>query len=181
MERGLHKLAFVSRLLLDKEVIELRQENERLRLLLFWKEHNVRTLSKLMRDLNRSRSGPQCACTACVMLGRSDESHDAQGSVAFDLYCEFNPWFERNILEMGMTVSMVPPPHGAGVENCDIDAGGDLYEVDSHFHCILRGNCVHWTYGARLWKAASADDPELLRLHALFETLDNICYSEYAI
>jgi hypothetical protein len=56
-----HRLALVPKLLLDREVIQLRGENERLRLQLFWRDHNAKKLSKAMAAANQSTRGPQCA------------------------------------------------------------------------------------------------------------------------
>ena len=40
--------------------------------------------------------------------------------------------------------------------------------VDAHFHHLACDYGWVWTYGARLWKCQSADDPELAKLKALF-------------
>ena len=42
-------------------------------------------------------------------------------------------------------------------------------ELDVHFVC--RFGCCISSYGAKLWKATSVDDPELMKLKALFDML----------
>jgi hypothetical protein len=47
------KLALVSKVLLDQRFLELKQENEQLKLQLFWKEYNMFRLVKLISMANR--------------------------------------------------------------------------------------------------------------------------------
>jgi hypothetical protein len=166
MERGVHKLAFVSKLLLDKEVIHLRQENERLRLQLFWRDHDVRRLNEMMASANQSENGPQCTCNVCAVSGRMDEDEFEQ-----NMGCLFKPWFESCLERFGLVAKNEPASDGKFHE-----CGGwnRVYDVDSHFHHIGRSDWFLWTYGARLWKAKTADDPELAKLRALFKMLSSI-------
>jgi hypothetical protein len=204
MERGVHRLALVSKLLLDREVIQLRAENERLRLELFWRDHNVEQLGKTMAAANQSTKGPRCACLVCAISGRRDpdldqmepsdnepapESSDDEdtmgvsvdeaepGCGGWDAGCKFKPWFEEFIRYYELVDSVGTFPNQEGAYHM---AGGDIavYDVDSHFHHVVRGDWYHWTYGARLWKATNVDDPELGKLRALFTTLDRVCKDE---
>jgi hypothetical protein len=69
------------------------------------------------------------------------------------------------------------PPDQRGEDH---ESGGEyaVYDVDSHFHHHIRENWYHWSYGSRLWKATSVDDPELGKLRALFAALERICEDE---
>ena len=42
------RLALVCKVLLDARFLELKRENERLKLSLFWVDHSINTLKKLM-------------------------------------------------------------------------------------------------------------------------------------
>ena len=54
------------------------------------------------------------------------------------------------------------------------DDGGRMYDVDdAHFLHLMREDWYAWMYGASLWKARSAEDPKLAKLHALCELLDH--------
>jgi len=46
-------------------------------------------------------------------------------------------------------------------------------ESDLDTHLVCAGPYVFAAYGAKLWKAKSVDDPELLKLKALFDALNN--------
>jgi hypothetical protein len=176
MNRGVHKLALVSKLLLDKEVIHLRQENEALRLKLFWKEHNRSELRDRMREANQAHEGPRCTCLSCAVSGRKE---DEEETLPWGAACKFKPWFEELLTQCGLTtetgVQIEQEPIGS---HMSVPDGNMVYDVDAHFHHLTRDDWFTWTYGARLWKARSADDPELAKLHALCVRLDSLIYSE---
>jgi hypothetical protein len=86
MNRGVHKLALVSKLLLDKEVIHLRQENEALRLKLFWKEHNRSELSDRMREANQAHKGPGArVCHVLCLAERKMKTRHCHGGLLANL------------------------------------------------------------------------------------------------
>jgi hypothetical protein len=58
----------------------------------------------------------------------------------------------------------------------DYDDGGGMYDVDAHFVHLMREDWYAWRYGAHLWKAGSAEDPELAKLHALWALLERFMY-----
>jgi hypothetical protein len=159
---------------LDKEVIHLRRENEALRLKLFWKDHNRSHLQKLMCEANQADQGPHCSCWYCAVSGRLDEDQEA---VRVD--CKFKPWFEELLTQCGLTVEtgvqIGQEPMGP---HMSMDDGNFVYDVDAHFHHLTRDDWFQWTFGARLNKAKSADDPELAKLHTLFVLLDRAIYGE---
>ena len=171
MERGMHKLALVSKLLLDMEVIQLRQENEKLRLLLFWKNHNVQRLKEMMASANQSENGPQCYCRVCAVTSRMSEDASEQS-----MDCLFTPWFEALLDKCGL-VAVYQTNYERGVKH-ECDGWRRVHDVDSHYHHLIGGDWFMWTYGARLWKAQTADDPELAKLHALFKMLEGVIGEE---
>ena len=168
-DRSLDRLALVSKIMLDERVIALRKENELLRLRLFWKDHCDSQLKKLMEQANES--GPNCNCLACGACGRVDpESRQFRpmGST-----CTFKPWFENLVSGCDMTcITGVSRDMEQVVQHMSCERGDWLYDVDAHFHNLARDDWVAWVYGAKLWKAQSADDPELLKLKRLFEALE---------
>ncbi len=59
-------------------------------------------------------------------------------------------------------------------ENHMSDTEGVVCNVDSHFvETTMRGGFLHkFTYGSKLWKARSVDNPELKKLERLFQLLN---------
>lgn len=167
-DRSLDKLALVSKIMLDERVVALRQENERLRLHLFWKDHSVSELKEMMMHANRTE--PKCHCLACGVGGRlyPESRLLPPGST-----CTFKPWFENIVAECGMTcvtgvgkeMEPVETHMSCGVRNW-------VYDADAHFHHLSRDDWMSWQYGAKLWKAESANDPEVLKLKRLFKALE---------
>lgn len=51
--------------------------------------------------------------------------------------------------------------------SCDLP----VHDVDAHFHHITRDDWYMWTYGAKLRKAKTVNDPELHKLQILFHSL----------
>ena len=148
------KLALVSKVLLDQRFLELKQENEQLKLKLFWKEYNTFRLVKLISLANRY-GGPNCPCALCTR-----HPH-------VEVPCTFTPWFEEKLLACGLTFA----PYGVSGQQHD---AGLVYNVDHHLLYINIEFSV-WvapTYGTKLWKATSVSDPELQKLVALFRMLE---------
>lgn len=172
-DRSLDRLALVSKILLDERVVALRQENERLRLQLFWKDHCVSELKQLMQQANISE--PNCHCLACGACGRLDP--ESRQILPTGSTCTFKPWFENLAAECGLTcvtgVDKEMEPVGTHV-SCML--GNWVYDVDFHFHHLARDDWVSWQYGAKLWKAKSVNDPEVLKLKRLFEALEVEAY-----
>jgi hypothetical protein len=176
-EAGAHldRMALISRLLLHPRLLHLRQEfeqlkeeNEALKLTLFWKDHCRSKLQELMVACNLN--GPQCTCLSCAVSGRMDEE---QRSMPWGTRCTFKDWFEQELDKHGLTAV-------TGVHSTDqkplpspmaCDEGNTVYDVDAHFHHLTRDDWFMWQYGAKLWKAQRVTDPELQKLSALFQSL----------
>jgi hypothetical protein len=164
--QGVEKVVFVCKLLLDQRVIELKRENEQLKLKLFWKTYNPTHLKGWMAEGNQCSLGPKCGWLVCCVSGRaSDEEVANRGTFT----CTFKPWFEQKITECGMTI-------GCGTDGVTdgshVDDYNSLYDVDCHFNSLARQDWLCWSYGSKLWKATSVNDPELKKLAALFKVLD---------
>lgn len=155
MSSALDKLALVSKLLLDRQVLALRAENEDLRLQLFWRDHAVDKLNALMGTANQNgANAPHCVCNGCSCGRRLFPDYIFLFPAPYDERpCEFQPWFERLLTEQGLTVSDT---------------------LDAHFMHVqteFPRPWVTWGYGQRLLSAKSVRDAELQKLHALFEVL----------
>ena len=66
-------------------------------------------------------------------------------------------WLMPLIQSCGMEIAVVNASHAP------------QSELDVHFVCSSA--CCISSYGAKLWKATSVDDPELRKLKALFDAL----------
>ena len=99
--KEMHKLALVSKILLDR-VTEwyfiLRQENERLLLQMFWKDHSRSHLQELMREANQAEEGPHCHCWSCAVSVRIEE-----GTQPGKAACKFKEFFEAQMAQCGLT------------------------------------------------------------------------------
>jgi len=153
MTGQISRLAAVSHVLYEREVLELRGETERQReeierlrqqhqalmLNLFWKEHGVNALNDAAWRVNMDHHN----------LAR--------------VHGIYRAWIEPILQACGLEVGLVggPMPY-RGPQESDLDT-----------HLVCAGPYVFAAYGAKLWKAKSVDDPELLKLKALFDALNN--------
>jgi hypothetical protein len=170
--QGIERLSLVAKVLMDTRLLELKRENEELKLTLFWKEHNPCMLKQAMRGANAR--GPSCACLACIVGGRCDSGTLGYAPYQFvqeydehtvctpsdrcHVRCQFKPFFEQAIAEQGMSVRVgVPDMH--------------LLDDGHHFSNMRRADWNTFAYGSRLWKAASVTDTELIKLKGLFHAL----------
>jgi len=169
------RLALVSKVLLDVRFLELKRENERLKLSLFWVDHGISALRRFMGFANNRASGPRCRCSGCMHARRSRPTIlDGYDDEVRDEACKFVPWFEQTLQEHGLSFS-------AKYEGTFIDYKPDreLYpkvHADVHFFLFATNYdpptaWVSWTYAAKLWKAETTEDPELLKLKAFFEAM----------
>jgi hypothetical protein len=152
-------LAKYNALLAEKSALELK---------LFWNEYTTTQLQTAMQWGNRNdMDGPNCSCLACTVSGRKDE--EKKTSKRADC-CTFKPYFEALLAEYGLTVGYVKSSSVA----CEHDAAPDgnmVYDNDAHLVHCGRDDWVSFTYGAKLWRASSCQDPELQKLVCLFEVL----------
>jgi hypothetical protein len=166
---GVERLAVVSKVLFDTRLLELKRENEALKLKLFWKEHNNKELNVAMARANETDGGPQCSCLACAVSGRFISNN---GEVAEQKPCTFKPWFEQVLREHDMSVGhVVDVPR---IDGSLVDSDNNVFDDDQHFTNFAGADWRWWTYGSKLWKATSVRDPELAKLERLFRTLHTL-------
>jgi hypothetical protein len=167
--QGVERLTLVSKILLDTRLLELKRENEALKLKLFWKEHNPAHLKAAMYLANTADGGPACSCLACVVSGRyaSDD-----GEIPENKPCVFKSWFEQMLREHDMSVGhVVDVPR---VDGSVVDSHNDVFDDDQHFTNFAGCDWRWWAYGSKLWKATSVRDPELAKLERLFRALNTL-------
>jgi len=154
------RLALVSKILLDQRFLELKRENERLTLMLFWVDHGMRTLRKLMSHANNTRAGgPRCRCRHCARAERYWPMYSHGNNDGYE-ECRFGPWFEQTLQEHGLSfaASGTMPP------------GGVHFLLVPTEQAPVTSWCT-WEYGAKLRDAQTTQDPGLLSLTALFQSL----------
>lgn len=164
MSGHLDRLALISKLLLEPRLLELRNENERLKLELFWKTHSMSKLKRLMEACNQ-----ECRCLSCAVSGRMEEHCRA---MPWGTHCKFKAWFDQQLAMHGLTsIQGVQINQDPVCQHMSCDDENWVYDVDSHFHHLTRDDWVTWMYGSKLWKAKTVNDPEVLKLQALFLSL----------
>lgn len=170
---GVERLAVVSKILFDTRLLELKRENEALKLKLFWKEHNPEELNKAMHLANTANGGcgPACSCLACAVSGRHESDY---GEVAEKKPCKFKPWFEQVLREHDMSIARGLPDVPIWVDGSVVDSHNDVLDDGHHFSNLASQDWFCWTYGSKLWKATSVHDPELAKLERLFQYLDTL-------
>ena len=185
--QGIERLSLVAKVLMDTRLLELKRENEELKLALFWKEHNPCMLKQAMRQANAV--GPSCACLACIVGGRCDSGTLGYAPYQFvqqydehtvmtpcdrcHIRCQFKPFFEQKIEEHDMSVGFgVPGMHlPLWVDGGVVHDGSAALDDGHHFSNLQRKDWNTFAYGSRLWKAASVTDPDLMKLKRLFHAL----------
>jgi hypothetical protein len=163
------RLATVSKILYEQELLALRQENEALKLSLFWTKYSPTNLKTLMSCANECHpEAPQCKCIPCTVSGR--HSGDASSD---DMWtCGFKPWFVQKLAECQMDNGYITADSNKHTHECD--DSGDVWDVDAHLVQIGRSDWNTFTYGIKLYKASYINDPELLKLKKLFDILDQV-------
>jgi len=142
MSGQISRLTTVAHILYDREVLELRQENEKLheeirefKLKLFWKCHDIDTLRSIIRVYYRRNTNLHTSCS--------------------------NDWIESMLQDCELEVVSI---------GCLLPyRGSEQIDLDTHLVCSYPYLFVG--YGAKLLEATSIDDPELKKLKALFDAL----------
>ena len=167
--QGVERLALVSKILFDTRLVELRDENESLKLQLFWNKYNFKKLMSNMEIGNKY--GPKCNCVLCTL-----HSHTTEHEFQRDVPCTFSPWFEGKITDCGMTFGtpIIGEADGGHIAASGSAEWGFVYLDDYH---LVNNSSARWPgwglsgYGAKIWQIKLVDDPELQKLVALFHSL----------
>jgi len=168
------RLALVSKILLDQRFLELKRENERLTLMLFWHDHGMYTLRKLMSHANNKRAGgPRCRCRHGARAERYLPMYSHRNDAGYE-ECRFGPWFEQTVLEHGLSFASSGKdshfPRDGDRESGTMPPGGVHFLLVPTEQAPVTSWCT-WEYGAKLLDAQTTQDPGLLSLTALFQSL----------
>jgi hypothetical protein len=173
---GLDRLAMVSKVLLDTRFLEMKRENESLKVSLFWVDHSVNKLKVCMGRANKHAKGPRCRCESCVDCQRYESTIlDGYDDEIEDGPCKFKSWFEQVLLRHGLSFQKFcysPQTHEQSEEwEASYDREMHMeYHDNVHFHVYSSDRAWDsWVYGKKLWDARSILHPELLRLRTLFD------------
>jgi hypothetical protein len=165
-----YRLAEVSKIFYDKELIETRKENERLKLTIFWMRYGVQPLREMMAVANECHpDAPRCACLACVVGGRYASYHNTYDPNCRE--CKFKPWFEQRLKKCEIDVQIGHPSKDINFIFHECNSNFVL-EMDSHLVNMGRLDWNFFTYGSKFFKATTVEDPELQKIKTLFEELD---------
>lgn len=159
------RLSSACHILFEKEFIELNKKYKALELTLFWKDHSLPKLHEAMRQGNKL--GPNCDCSICTttiryvgISRRTEYNHD----------CTFAPWFKSKMNECGLSFQVISNAQVEKVVEKTPMCTPEVHIIDSDD----KNAWYNISYGSKLWKAASIEDPEILKLKALFEALEGI-------
>ena len=155
------RLALVSKVFMDKRFLELRRENECLKLELFWKTYNVDMLRKELYETHTVCNLFFCNCVSCVTNGRMlDMDDDPVMAEHFAglprcTECAYKEWFLDFIKEMHM----------------EYRYDDSEYWTDSGYFEMYGLKNWSFGYGSYLVDARSVCDPELRKLEWMFKIL----------
>ncbi len=159
------RLAIVSKVLCDRELFELRRVNEKQRqeieafkLELFWREFDMIKLRRIISH---------------VRLHYRTRYHITDET---DYISYIKPVLNEFGLEVQITDERDPVDQGMrSAPFCEYCLPRS--ELDVHFTCDSVYNITF--YGAKLWKAKSVDDPELLKVRALYNDVKSVVNDDY--
>jgi hypothetical protein len=150
------RLALVSKVLCDRELFELRRvierqriEIEELKMEMFWREHDI---SKMRRII---------MLVSIHYRTRSDVVHSDESS--------WQQFIEPILRDFGLEVEITDDPVVRGFLEVPFASGYLQPHSDLDVHLTCTRNFTIASYGAKLCKAKSLDDPELQKLKALFD------------
>ena len=136
--------------------------NRRQLLSMFWESMPMQVFQEfLLEQVNTSNpSAPHCRCLGCTPKNQHWDPADVR--------CRFKRWFAAQAEAMGMTMSEASTERGdALVTGHECAPGSFVFDVHAHFTTLQFDDVSPIRYGARLWKATTANCPELAKLRAL--------------
>ena len=161
--KGVDLLALASNAFMDTRFLELKNENERLKLERFWKTYGPDKFSKQLKFFHYRTCWFRCFCVSCIENERfkplsphvtdADEAEEIEYANETWEYCRYRPWFDEFLDELER----------------------DVGEIDTE-HIFFVGNNLEWVwrYGSKFLNARSVADPELRKLENIFDELYNI-------
>jgi hypothetical protein len=157
MSGQISRLTTVAHILYDREVLELRQENERLHRenerLCQENERLIREIQEFKLEQFWKLNDPERLRFA-MFCYKSRHPNLASDNV--------NAWVEPMLQNCGLEIESVYNQLTFYVsQQSDLDT-----------HIVYSSPFTFVAYGTKLWKAKSVDDPEICKLKALFDALN---------
>ena len=161
------KFLCVAKILTDARLQELVEENQKLKLALFWKTYDIR---KLRDEISNLQSHLMCKCRSCSLFGKSSEFNG-------EWECSVTARFEQIARQHGLSTGEDGDDQCFPIWDPEL---GDEWDDEAQIFCsgdvhlVLASSVTDWVvigYGEKLNKAKSTEDPELIKLKKLFETL----------
>lgn len=173
LESQFDKLLSVSKLFIDRRLVQVLESERKLKLSLYWKDHNCIKLGEAMAFANQKFDGPNCNCISCSLSGRRNEGN-GNSTNAFE--CTFNPYFQALLLECNIICRTNEGGDGVEHESTKDSIFEDLiptyvYDIDAHLISMGGTGWYIFTYGSRLWKERSIESVELKNFSMLFQKL----------
>ena len=156
--KGVDLLALASKAFMDTRFLELKNENERLKLERFWQTYGADKLSKQLSSFHSRMNLLVCGCVSCEEYERFEPTDDegeaewlatAYADERWE-WCRYQQWFEEFL------------------DDEEMDVGRGYHPM--HFH-IYGNKEWFWGYGSKFMNARSVADPELRKLEGIFDVL----------
>lgn len=168
------RLASVNKILMDREVIALRKENDRLQksndhllLNLFWIKFCSRNLTCRTQLSNFIHpESPDCNCYLCGIGGRLSETqmtNDVHNPI-----CTFTPLLKNTFAYLGLVVAETMDI--ASIQPLVHEYSWDFVNIDAHI--VVEEDWTRFAYGSKLFNVTSMDDPSIAKIKSLFEILE---------
>ena len=156
--KGVELLALASKAFMDTRFLELKNENERLKLERFWQSYGPDKFARQLSSFHWRSSLFHCGCVSCVENNRFEPMAPypepewiatQYANEPWD-WCRYLPWFEEFL--------------------CDME--GDFGEIN-YEHIFIEGDSLEWSwgYGPKFLNARTVADPELKKLEDIFDAL----------
>ena len=167
------KFLHVAKILTDARLQELVDENRKLKLALFWKTHDI---GQLRNKIYAIQHRIKCKCKSCNWAKQSSEFND-------EWECAVTRRFEDIARDHGLSTGVDGGADGMCYAIYEPALGEDEWDDEAQFfyagdvHIVLPSSITDWVvvgYGEKLNKAKSIEDPELIKLKELFQTLGDM-------
>lgn len=173
MSNNIDALYICSKELLEPRIIELKKENEQLKLEIFWLRYGYNKLRDSMRKYNFTKV--KCGCLTCIMSCRTISGHSNDFKNKESSNCLFG--IEFNKLLNGLEIDI-------STENFNLcplekDDNTILY---LHDNCYSNDNCHlvnhkngDWCmiqFGKKIWNAKCINDINIIKYKKLITILN---------
>ena len=160
--KGVDLLALASNAFMDTRFLELRNENERLKLERFWQSYGPDKFTLQLSSFHWRACLFHCGCVSCVENDRfapmapypRDENEEEWYAREYANkrweHCEYLPWFVEFLNDV------------------------ERYVGELNFeHIFIEGDSLEWSwgYGPKFLNARTVADPELRKLETIFDEL----------